>query len=141
MSWLNINTGVIGIFIMLTTWAYFSHNPETIKINPLSLPWVPIDVRKNKVYVSMTKDASMFTERTRRVAIIGGPRVVGYRDSTNGYLEAGLTSLCVCPARCRAHDAVYDADGAGDQTDVCLLDGNGDAVVDAGNADTVVCGV
>jgi|Laugresp1bdmlbsn_1035097.scaffolds.fasta_scaffold47096_1 hypothetical protein len=142
MSWLNINTGVIGIFIVLTTWAYFSHNPETIKINPLNLPWVPIDVRKNKVYVSMTKDASMFTERSRRVAIIGGPRRVGYKDSTNGYLEAGLTSLCVCPTgRCPVHDDIYDADGATPLEDVCVLDGNGNEIIDAGNADTVVCGV
>ena len=139
MGWLNINTGVIGMFLMLATWAYFSHNPETIKINPLSLPWVPIDVRKNKVYVSMTKDASMYTERARRVAIIGGPDRFGRdKSSLNGYLEAGLTSICKAVFD---KDIIFDAGEAVDE--YCdILDDSGDGIVyDAGNENTLVCGV
>jgi hypothetical protein len=64
------------------------------------LPWVPIDVRRTKHYVSQTRDAGMYTERQRRVAIIGNqPLFPSYKGSTNGSLEYYLTSICVCPPK------------------------------------------
>ena len=64
------------------------------------LPWVPIDVRKTKVYVSQTRDAGMYIERQRRTAIISNPTLKpSYKASTNGSLEYFLTSICVCPPR------------------------------------------
>jgi hypothetical protein len=67
---------------------------------PNLLPWVPIDVRKTKVYVSQTRDAGMYIERQRRTAIIGNPTLKpSYQGSTNGSLESFLTAICVCPPR------------------------------------------
>jgi len=68
------------------------------------LPWVPIDVRKTKVYVSQTRDAGMYVERQRRVAIIRNqPLSPSYKGSTNGSLEYYLTGIIsglpkpICP--------------------------------------------
>jgi len=93
MSWFNINTGAIGILFLLLGWSYMSRDPVLAEKNPLNLPWVPIDVRKNKVYVSMTKDASMFTEKSRRMANLRGFSTSNYKDSMNGYLDASITSI------------------------------------------------
>ena len=145
MSWFNINTGVLGLLILFLGWTYWSTDPFSVEKNPLSLPWVPIDVRKTKVYVSQTRDASMFTELTRRTAIIGNPQrfKYGYKGSDNGSLEGNFISGICIIKRCPIHDVLYDAADANDH-EFCVLDGNdvpGEVVYDAGNADTVVCGV
>lgn len=69
------------------------------------LPWVPIDVRKSKVYVSKTRDAGMFIERQRRLAILtNSPFKPSYKGFTNGVMERALTGIgfnpfpaVVCP--------------------------------------------
>lgn len=117
---------------------------------PSALPWVPIDVRRNKVYVSQTRDAGMYTERARRVAVIGnrsGP--FGYKGSDNGYLDAFLTSICVCPALVQpicppAPNVVWDGGNA--TSEICDIVDGGNALseyetVDFGNAATNVCEV
>jgi hypothetical protein len=93
MSWFNINTGAIGILFLLIGWSYLSRDPVSVEKNPLNLPWVPIDVRKTKVYVSQTRDASMFIEQTRRTANLRGFSTSNYKDSMNGYLDASITSI------------------------------------------------
>lgn len=61
---------------------------------PNFLPFVPIDVRKSKVYVSKTRDAGMFVERQRRLAILtNSPFVPSYRGFTNGVVERSLTGI------------------------------------------------
>ena len=121
-----------GLILMLGSfaWTAWSRGPDAPE--PNFLPFVPMDTRTTKVYVSKSRDASMYTEAQRRVAIIGNPaRLVGFKGSTNGSLEFGLTSICVCPPK---------------DTDLCPADpepviwSNGDAddpicdVVDAGGA-------
>ena len=112
------------------------------------LPFVPIDVRKTKVYVSQTRDAGMFTERSRRLAVLtnqGGG--FSYKGSTNGYLEYALTALCVCPPKpvCPpAPDVIWDGGNA--TSEVCDIVDGGNALteadaVDFGNALTNVCDV
>lgn len=70
---------------------------------PNFLPFVPIDVRKTKVYVSKTKDAGMFVERQRRLAILtNSPFVPSFKGFTNGVVERSLTGIGfnprpVCP--------------------------------------------
>lgn len=144
---MNINYLVMGLLSLIVgfySWkAYFSLKEET----PNFLPWVPIDVRKNKVYVSQTRDASMFTEKSRRLAVLlnqnGG---VSYKGSTNGYLEYALTALCYCPKGIcpPAPDVTWDGGNA--TSEVCdIVDGGtanttGD-VADFGNAFTNVCDV
>lgn len=106
---------------------------------------VPIETGKTKKYVSMTRDAGMYTERARRTAIISNPSsIFGYKDSTNGSLEWNfLTSICVCPPRkvpCPAPE--YIADGGNATSDVCdIIDGSGTDVLDFGDSTTNVCNV
>lgn len=126
---MNINAAVLWVMVAIVglySWRAYLHQDEP----PLSLlPWVPIDVRKTKVYVSQTKDAGMYTEFQRRTAIIGNPsRGVSYKDSTNGSLEFGLTGICVCPPRqvCGPPEPVIWSNGDADDT---ICDG-----VDAGGA-------
>jgi len=98
---MNINAIVMGLMALMVgafAWKMWTM-PSDAHMHHF-LPFVPIDVRKTKVYVSQTRDAGMFTERQRRVAIIGNSsRLVSYKDSTNGSLEFGLTGICVCPPK------------------------------------------
>ena len=144
---MNINYIVLGVLALVaaffTSKSYFRLDDSV----PSQLPWVPIDVRKNKVYVSQTRDAGMFTERQRRVAIIGNkPGVFSYKDSTNGYLEYALTAILaspfiptpVCPP---APNVIWNGGNA--TSEVCdIVDGGtafSDAdAVDFGNAFTNV---
>lgn len=141
MNLFNINTGVIALFLLIASWSYITQESTLIEKNPMNLPWVPIDVGKSKVYVSQTRDASMFTERTRRMGNLRGFKPSNYKDFTNGVVDSSITGICVYPyKKCEIHDAVYDGSASGD---ICILDGNGDtfATIDAGVSDTVVCGV
>lgn len=85
--------GVIGFY----TWRAFLHKDDP---PPSVLPWVPIDVNKHRSFVSMTRDAGMFTERTRRVAIIGSNNCGVEMKSpvqkhfNNGVMETFLTGIC-----------------------------------------------
>jgi hypothetical protein len=114
---------------------------------PQFLPWVPIDVRKTKVYVSQSRDASMFTERSRRLAVVtnqGGS--VSYKGSTNGYLEYALTALCVCPTSVcpPAPNVIWDGGNASSETCDIVDGGNAQTEADAvdfGNAVANVCDV
>jgi len=116
---------VVGFY----TWQAFLHKDDP---PPSALPWVPIDANKHRSFVSMTRDAGMYTERARRTAIISNPNgVYGYKGSTNGSLEWNfLTSICVCPGRqepiCPPAPNVVWSDGDADD-EIC--DG-----VDAGGA-------
>ena len=142
---MNINyiaVGLMALVIGMYTWKAYLHKDDSPTQH--FLPFVPIDVRRNKVYVSMTKDASMFTERARRTAIIGNPNgVYGDKGSTNGSLEWNfLTSICVCPPRnpivCPAPE--YIADGGVATSEVCdIIDGDGSDVLDFGDSGTNVC--
>jgi hypothetical protein len=108
---------VIGLY----TWRAFLHQDDPA---PSALPWVPIDANKHRSFVSMTRDAGMYTERARRTAIISNPNAVySYKGSTNGSLEWNfLTSICVCPDR---------------KEDVCPPAPN--VVFSAGDADDEIC--
>jgi hypothetical protein len=148
---MNINYIVLGLLSLIVgfySWkAYFNWNQD---VTPNFLPWVPIDVRKTKVYVSQTRDAGMFTEKSRRLAVLlnqnGG---YSYKGSTNGYLEYALTALCYCPPVpvpiCPpAPDVIWDGGNA--TSEVCDIVDGGNALteadaVDFGNAQTNVCDV
>ena len=144
---MNINVLAMGILALILggyawkAWGATLDTPQT-----QFLPFVPIDVRKTKVYVSQTRDAGMFTERARRTAIIGNPtRLVSYRGSTNGSLEFGLTGICVCPPKqvCGPPEAVIWSDGDANDEICDNVDAGGAFgmydVVDFGGADANVC--
>jgi hypothetical protein len=146
---MDINFIAVGLMTLLMgfyTWKAWTM-PSEAHIQHF-LPFTPIDVRKTKVYVSQTRDASMFTERARRVATIGNKEGgFSYKGSTNGYLDAFLTAICVCPPKdiCPpAPDAIWDGGNA--TSEVCDIVEGGNAyteaeVVDFGNAFTNVCEV
>jgi hypothetical protein len=144
---MNINAIVMGLMaLLLGTFAWKAWTmPSDVHH---FLPFVPIDVRKTKVYVSQTRDAGMFTERQRRVAVIGNRQgTFSYMGSTNGYLEYALTALCVCPPKdvCPpAPNVIWDGGNA--TSEVCDIVDGGNAMteaeaVDFGNALTNVCDV
>ena len=128
---MNINVIAIGVLaLILGGYAWKAYMTPVDAPSPHFLPFVPLDVRKNKVYVSQTKDAGMFIERQRRVAIIGNSsRLVGYKGADNGSLEFSLTGICICPPKqlCPAEPeaVIWDANGA--DPEIC-------DVVDAGGA-------
>ena len=134
-----IMLAALGYFM---TYAFFHGD----KPPPSQLPWVPIDVRKNKVYVSQTRDAGMYIERTRRTAIIGNK---DGKVGPSGYLDAFLTAICVCPVPfvpiCPpAPDVVWDGGNA--SSEICDIVDGGNAqseydAIDFGNAGTNVCEV
>jgi len=145
---MNINIIAMGILALILggyAWKAWSAGPDTPESH--FLPFVPIDVRKTKVYVSQTRDAGMFIERQRRTAIIGNPtRLVSYQGSTNGSLEFGLTGICVCPPKqvCPAEPApVIWSDGTAtdeicDNVDAGGAFGGYDTI-NFGGADANVC--
>lgn len=143
---MNINAAVAWILaavIGLYAWRAFLHQEDP---PPSGLPWVPIDVRKTKVYVSQTKDAGMFVELQRRLAILQNkPLVPSYKGSDNGSLEYGLTGLCVCPAGviCGPPAPVIWSNGDADDEICDVVDAGGAGgmydVVDFGGAAGNVC--
>jgi hypothetical protein len=145
---MSINLLVMGLLALVVgsyTWKAWSAGPDTP--DPTFLPFVPIDVRKTKVYVSQTRDAGMYIERQRRTAIIGNPtRLVGYKDSTNGSLEFGLTGVCVCPPKqvCGPPKPVIWSNGDADDAICDTVDAGGafglyDEIDFGGAADGNVC--
>lgn len=117
---MDINVIVLGLMfavIGLYSWRAYLHQDDPM---PSKLPWVPIDVNKHRSFTSMTRDAGMFIERVRRTAVISNPSVFSFKGSTNGYLEAGLTAICVCPPKpvCPVAPNVVWSDGDADD-EIC----------------------
>jgi hypothetical protein len=143
---MNINAAVAWILVAvvgLYSWRAFLHQEDP---PPSSLPWAPIDVRKTKVYVSQTKDAGMFVERQRRLAILQNkPLVPSFQGSTNGYLEYGLTGLGVRSFEpiCGPPEPVIWSNGDADDTICDIVDAGGAGgmydAVDFGGAAGNVC--
>jgi len=154
---MSLNTiGIVFISVLTIYFSYVSFNTKVIQTPSLPYSLVPQQVGKQKQIQSKHGDASMYTELNRRKAIIYG--MSGKRNeiketktsigSTNGSLEAFfLTAIANPPSIIDAPSiieicySIFDAGDADD--DYCyVLDGeNGDDVYDAGNADTLVCGV
>jgi hypothetical protein len=147
---MNINFIAVGLMTLLMgfyTWKAWTL-PSEAHIHHF-LPFTPIDVRKTKVYVSQTRDAGMFIERQRRVAIIGNrsDKFGVNKDTSNGYMDYFLSAICVCPPKevCPpAPDVIWDGGNA--TSEVCDIVDGGDAyteadAVDFGNAFTNVCDV
>jgi len=115
---------------------------------PSQLPWVPIDVNKQRTFVNQTRDAGMFTERARRVAILKNHGdTFSYKGSDNGYLESLLTGIAFLPGEvCPAEPIpVIWSNGDADD-DICDIVDAGGAFggydsIDFGGATANVCDV
>jgi hypothetical protein len=138
---MDINTVVGGLLLAtlgyFMTYAYFQFD----KPPPNMLPWVPIDVRKSKVYVSKTRDASMYTERSRRAAIISNrPQSFNFKGFTNGVVEYYLTGILASPFLPDPppiSDVIWDGGNASTNFSVIIDGGNAGSeydIVDFGNA-------
>lgn len=152
---MNINIGVGGLlvfaFLAHLVYAYYhSKSPEL----PRRLPWVPIDVSKHRSFVNKTRDAGMFTEQARRVAILGANTCGLYMDPqrsfwnksfSNGVMETMLTAVCpaVFKRRCPTEPTRANYDGGDATNDSCAVvyDGNSGPLFDFGDANTNVCSV
>ena len=134
--------GVMILWMSVRAFLRFEEGKE-----PDMLPWVPIDVRKSKVYVSQTKDAGMFVERQRRLAILTNPTpTVSYKGATNGVMGRFLTAICVCPPKevCPPEPipVVWSSGDANDEIcDVVDAGGafGGYETIDAGGASGILC--
>ena len=143
--WGNLLAGlfIAGSIAHLVSRIATEQTPET----PLT-PWNEQPGSSNSLRSNGNKDMSMAIEAIRRRTIAAVHRT-GYRPikesvhtsgSTSGYIESYmLTSVCPPVAKT---DIILDGEGAGD--DICAVyDANieGGTVYDAGNANTLVCGV
>jgi hypothetical protein len=140
--------GINAIILALLTAAIAVHAMyvyQSQETPPDKLPWTPIESGKTRSFHSQTRDASMYTERARRVAIISNPRISPLdKSSTNGSLEANFLSGIIFrrepPKICPPPEYVADGGGAG--SDVCdILDGSGTDVLDFGDSGANVCDV
>lgn len=100
---MNINYIVLGLMALVAgffTWKSYTRVDDSM---PSMLPWVPIKVGKERSFVNQTRDAGMFTERQRRVAIIGsngcgvGMKSPFQKHFSNGVMETFLTGICAVP--------------------------------------------
>lgn len=142
----NINTiflSILGVFIGYNVLNYYLTSADIYKPPIGALP-VPIEVGKSKIYVSKDRDASMYTEYSRRKAIIKTNvcRVknptFGFwnKDSTNGTLESYFLSSIYNE---RPHDLLFDGNDAYANNEF-ILNGVGNGLVaDGGNANTEYC--
>jgi hypothetical protein len=145
---MNINLVLIGLMVVAVglhlSHAFFSLD----KPPPSQLPWVPISVGKQRSFHSQTRDASLYTQTARRLAVIngscGGSGGMKDKSSTNGSLEYYFLSG-LCPARPNVVCPPYIPeveDGGNANTESCVIfDENSGDLVDFGNADTNVCDV
>ncbi len=85
------------VIIGLNSWRAYLHQDDVM---PTKLPWVPIQVGKQRSFVNQQRDAGMYVEKVRRSAILTNQsHLFSHKDSTNGYLEYGLTSILVAPPK------------------------------------------
>ena len=122
--------------IGLNSWRAYVHRDDVM---PTKLPWVPIQVGKQRSFVNQQRDAGMFIEKVRRSAILTNQsHLFSHKDSTNGYLEYGLTSILVgAPKPVVEADTVWDGGDADDQISDIVDGGNAFSLFDAidfGNA-------
>jgi hypothetical protein len=148
---MNINLLALGLLVLAFGvhfgYAYLHHQQGKV---PNRLPWVPVQVGKSRSFVNQVRDAGMFTERTRRVAIIGGNncgvdmRPFANKSFSNGVMETFLTAICPAVFRpkpiCPPEPQKVALDG-GDANDACEItyDGNSGALFDFGDAAGNVC--
>ena len=149
---MNLNVICIGLMSLILAYAFYSIPAAPVKP---SLPFMlaPQQVGRTKHIQSKSGDASMFTEKSRRRAIIHA--MAGKRNtiketrvstgSTNGSLETFfLTSIVNNPISDVVEKICYSIfDAGGVESEYCyVVDGeNGEEEYDAGNANTLVCGV
>ena len=128
-----INTLFIGILILIIGSGVVSYvlTPKDPYETPTGALPVPVQVGKNKIFVSKTGDASMATETKRRRAIIGSNSCgyftkFGHSGSTNGSLETYFLSA-LCPGVSKRGPCETRYDGGDANTESCIIFDGSDA--------------
>lgn len=126
-------TSLVGFY----SWKSFLRKDDSA---PSQLPWVPIDVNKRRSFVNQTRDAGMFTERQRRVAIIGANscgvdmKPPSQKHFNNGVMETFLTGICavakpfvppIPPSPSFGWDVIIDGTFADNRLQQVTVEGNG----------------
>jgi hypothetical protein len=141
-----MNINIIVLMMMASvvgfyTWRAFLHKDDP---PPSALPWVPIDANKHRSFVNQTRDAGMFTERARRVAIIGSNncgvnmKPPFQKHFSNGVMETFLTGICavvkptpvppippIPPSPSFGWDVIVDGTFADNSLQDVIVEGNG----------------
>jgi hypothetical protein len=138
-----IGLGLISLFVGALV--YYSSKPSLISANPVrSGLLVAQDTGKTKQIVSKTGDASMVTEKARRIAIRSNifqtiKETTYQKGSATGALEMMLTSIC--PPFSGIPLPIYDAGGAASDFCDILVDTGSGKTYDAGGAATRLCAI
>lgn len=136
---MSINAIAIALMVAvigLNSWRAYLHQDDVM---PTKLPWVPIQVGKQRSFVNQQRDAGMYVEKVRRSAILTNQsHLFSHKDSTNGYLEYGLTSILVgAPKPVVEPEIIWSGGDADDQISDIVDGGNAFSLFDAidfGNA-------
>ena len=89
-----INTIAVGgllVFLAYKAFRIFYWDRKPEMVTPQGLP-VPMSMGKERSFHSLTRDASMFTLKTKRCAIQSGPRIFQKSGFSNGVVEAYFLS-------------------------------------------------
>jgi hypothetical protein len=139
-------TSLVGFY----SWKSFLRKDDSA---PSQLPWVPIDVNKRRSFVNQTRDAGMFTERQRRVAIIGvnscgvDMKPPSQKHFNNGVMETFLTGICAVtkvsvippipptpPSPSFGWDVIVEGNYTDNGGQYFIVEGNGDGLIIDGNS-------
>jgi len=141
-----ISIGLLSIPLIYLAYLYYTQPKQIIPEKPRFL-WGE-QVGKTRPIQSKTGDASMATELTRRRAIQGSGRLDTSKlkesrtsaGSTTGAIETFFITS-ICPPLQLIYDIIFD--GGDPNSEFCpILDGEDNGIVyDAGNVNTIVCGV
>ena len=149
--------GLTGIFttFFLTFLFYTSYKQSQLPVldQVPNVPGflVPISTGKERSIGSGNRDASMYTQYIRRKATVDGHWASGrtMKETTHttgfttGVVEVyDMSNVCVRVCKQAAEICATILDGGDALAEYCpIYDGNGDEIIDGGNADTIVCAV
>ena len=149
--------GITGIFttFFLTFLLYTSYQQSKLGVldQVPNVPGflVPVSTGKERSIGSGNRDASMFTQYVRRKATVDGHWASGrtMRETTHttgfttGVVEVfAMSNICVRVCKQVAEVCATILDGGDAMAEYCqIYDGNGDEIIDGGNADANVCAV
>jgi hypothetical protein len=133
--------GLTAIGLLIT---YFSYT-TSIHDKVHEIPWNQ-ETDKSKNIQSKTHDMSLYIELKKRKAINSAGKLdlkkIKENRTQKGFSTGALECMMtICPPLpCCPSDKIYDG-GSSNSSNICILDGNGNIIGDAGNALTKVCGV
>jgi len=140
---MDLNTIFLSLFGLMFAYAGYIVwlSPSPVIFNPIRNGLlVAQDTGKSKQIVSKTGDASMQVELNRRRAIQTNGRVKNKFNANLGSISGAIETYMIsgiCAYNAYLSDVIFDGGEVIDE--LCPI--SGDAIYDAGGADTRVCGL